>query len=42
MQSLLQDARVAPLDRLTEDGDNYPVDDFQCLKSGSRASVCRG
>ena len=42
MQSLWWDARVEHLDGLTEDGENYPVDDFRCLKSGSRAQVCRG
>jgi hypothetical protein len=31
MQSHWRDARVAPLDDLTEDGENYPVDDFRSL-----------
>jgi len=42
MQSLWRDARVEPLDGLTEDGENYPVDDFRLSTAGSRASVCRG
>ncbi len=37
MQSLWRDARAAPLDGLTEDEDDHPVDDCRSLESGSRA-----
>ena len=42
MQSLWRDARVEPLDSLTEYREKHPGDDFRGVKPDCRAPVCRG